>query len=259
MQNIPTFSSYMYNIMSASRLPSILYYIQRLLLQEKVVFNQQNADGRINSCMDENTVLTFLQSQLLPEQIRIPKKRMWYDVLLHDEEAGWIPVNIKTTTTTTSDNTGNLAMCVQAYTDEIMEFDINETDTIIKPYTNGKMSEILMRKLQERSYNRRENKDYYFLVLNKCVPEDIIINSVLGLSVLTPNINNLPFQICWAKNREYVPKPIEKNIQMFLECLKKPKPSWKELFLTEIRKIKEEEEKIEEEKIEEEKIEEKEK
>lgn len=30
---------------------------------------------------------------------------------------GWIPVNIKTTTTLTNDNTGNLAMCVYAYTD----------------------------------------------------------------------------------------------------------------------------------------------
>ena len=214
---------------AAARLPAILYYVQTLLQQEKVAFSKENADGRINSCMDESTVLRFLQTKIAPENMRIPQKRMWYDVSLKDEEVGWIPVNIKTTTTTTSDNTGNLAMCVQAYTD--VELDLDKT------CENGKMSEILIPCLKEGRYNRRENKDYYFLVLNKNAPEDVIINSVLGLSVLTPNVNNLPFQICWNKNREYMPKPIETNIRMFLDCLKKPRPSWKELFMCEIRKL----------------------
>lgn len=219
----------MYNLMSAARLPSIMYYVQSLLRQEKMVFNKETADGRINSCMDEQTVLTFLQSKLISEQIQIPKSRMWYDVLLKDESVGWIPVNIKTTTTNTSDNTGNLAMCVQAYTDEELDLE--------KSYENGKMSEVLIRKLQEGAYNRRLDKDYYFLVLNKCTPDDVIINSVLGLSVLTPNINNLPFQVCWAKNREYVAKPIELNVRMFLDCMKKPRASWKETFLCDVRKL----------------------
>lgn len=214
---------------AAARLPAILYYVQTLLRQEKVAFSKENADGRINSCMDEHTVLTFLQTKITPENIRIPQKRMWYDVSLKDEVVGWIPVNIKTTTMNTSDNTGNLAMCVQAYTD--VELDLEKT------CENGKMSEILIRCLREGAYNRQENKDYYFLVLNKNAPEDVIVNSVLGLTCLTPNVNNLPFQICWNKNREYMPKPIETNIRMFLDCLQKPRPSWKELFMCEIRKF----------------------
>jgi hypothetical protein len=214
---------------AAARLPAILYYVQTLLRQEKVAFSKENADGRINSCMDESTVLRFLQTKIAPENIRIPQKRMWYDVSLKDEEVGWIPVNIKTTTMNTSDNTGNLAMCVQAYTD--VELDLEKT------CENGKMSEILIRCLKEGRYNRQENKDYYFLVLNKNAPEDVIINSVLGLTVLTPNVNNLPFQICWNKNREYVPKPIETNIRMFLDCMQKPRPSWKEAFMCEVRKL----------------------
>ena len=139
---------------AAARLPAILYYVQSVLLQEKMIFSKETADGRINSCMDENTVLTFLQSKLGPEKISIPQKRMWYDMSLKDEVAGWIPVNIKTTTMNTSDNTGNLAMCVQAYTD--MELDLDKT------CENGKMSDILIRCLREGRYNRKENKDYYF-------------------------------------------------------------------------------------------------
>lgn len=214
---------------AAAKLPAILYYVQSVLKQEKMIFSKETTDGRINSCMDEHTVLTFLQTKLGSEKIRIPQKRMWYDVSLKDEVAGWIPVNIKTTTMNTSDNTGNLAMCVQAYTD--VELDLEKT------CENGKMSDILIRCLKEGAYNRRENKDYYFLVLNKCVPEDVIINSVLGLTCLTPNVNNLPFQICWNKNREYAPKPIETNIRMFLDCMQKPRPSWKEAFMCEIRKL----------------------
>ena len=42
-------------------------------------------------------------------------------------------------------------------------------------------------------YNKNNKKDYYFIVMNKTDASDIIVNSVKGLSVLTPNINNLPF------------------------------------------------------------------
>jgi hypothetical protein len=95
---------------------------------------------------------------------------MWYDILAYDFIFGWIPINIKTTTTKTADNTGNLAMCVYAYTDEILDFN--------KSYENGKMSIILFNKLKSKNYNRNNKKDYYFIVLNKTNSNDIIINSI---------------------------------------------------------------------------------
>ena len=39
---------------------------------------------------------------------------MWYDILIYDYQYGWLPVNIKTTTTLTSDNTAN-QQCVFIY------------------------------------------------------------------------------------------------------------------------------------------------
>ena len=68
---------------------------------------------------------------------------MWYDILIYDYQYGWLPVNIKSTTTLTSDNTGNLAMCVYAYTDE--ELDLDEV------YNNGNMSKILVEKLKKKN------------------------------------------------------------------------------------------------------------
>ena len=218
-------------LLRIKRLPLIMYKIQKYLKSNIFVFSSQNKDGRINSFIDENDVIKSLIKNF---GVKIKKPnglRCWYDILAFDYMYGWLPINIKTTTTKTSDNVGNLTMCVYAYTDE--KIDIHSD----KACNNGKMSDILFKKIKDKRYNKYDKKDYYFLVLNKTNNKDIIINSVKGLSILTPNINNLPFQICWNKNRAFNYKHIEKNIKMFIECIQKPKPSWQETFLSNIRTI----------------------
>jgi hypothetical protein len=217
-------------IFRLKRLPLIMYKIQEYLKVSTVKFSNENEDGRINSCIDEDEIIKLLIKNF-GKRIKKPKIRMWYDILVFDYIYGWLPVNIKTTTTTTSDNTGNLAMCVYSYTDE--ELDIHRS----KSYENGKMSEILFKKLKNQKYNKNNKKDYYFVVLNKKDKSDVIVNSVKGLSVLKPNINNLPFQICWNKNRSFKYENINKKIKLFVECLQKPKPSWKETFMANMRKL----------------------
>ena len=209
-------------------LPLIMYQIKKYLKLQSLKFSTQNKDGRINSCIDEGEVIKILVEKF-GEKIKKPKIRMWYDILAFDYMYGWIPINIKSTTTITSDNTGNLAMCVYAYTNEILD--------IHKSYANGKMSNILFNKLKNKEYNTNYKKDYYFIVLNKTNTSDIIVNSVKGLSLLTPNINNLPFQICWNKNRKFEYENINKKIQLFINCLQKPKASWKETFMSNIRTL----------------------
>jgi hypothetical protein len=217
-------------IFRVKRLPFIMYKIEKYLKSRIFQFSTQNEDGRINSCMDEVEVIKLLVTQF-GSKIKKPKQRMWYDILAFDYIYGWIPINIKTTTTMTSDNTGNLAMCVYAYTDEVLDIHRDKT------YENGKMSDILFNKLKNKKYNTNHKKDYYFIVLNKTDANDIIINSVKGLSILTPNINNLPFQVCWEKNKTFQYENIHKKVKLFIDCLQKPKPSWKEVFMTNIRSI----------------------
>ena len=74
-------------------------------------------------------------------------------------------------------------------------------------------------------------------MLNRTDGSDIIVNSVKGLTILTPNINNLPFQVCWYKNRLFKYENIKKKIKLFIDCLQKPKPSWKETFMSNIRTL----------------------
>jgi hypothetical protein len=206
-------------------MPLIMYKIQKYLKSSSLYFSNQSEDGRINSSIDEDEIIKILNKKFR-NKIKKPKIRMWYDILAYDYLYGWIPINIKTTTTITSDNTGNLAMCVYAYTNELLDIHRN------KSYDNGKMSDIL-----NKQYNKNNKKDYYFVVLNKNNLNDIIINSVKGLIHLTPNINNLPFQVCWDKNREFKYENINKKINIFIDCLKKPKPSWKETFMKDMRSL----------------------
>ena len=216
------------SLLRLKTLPLILYKIQYYLKSVMFKFCNENNDGRINSCIDEDQIILLL-FQRFNNRIIKPKIRMWYDILVYDNIYKWIPVNIKTTTTLTSDNTGNLAMCVYAYTDEIL--DLN------KSYENGKMSELLYIKLQKKKYNKNNKKDYYFIVLNKLNPSDIIINSVKGLTILTPNVNNLPFQVKWNKNRIFNYANINEKVKLFIECLQNSKPSWSEKFMKNIRSI----------------------
>jgi hypothetical protein len=217
-------------ILRLKQLPLIMYKIKKYLKLQAFQFSTQNEDGRINSCIDEPEVIKLLIEKF-GEKIKKPKIRMWYDILAFDYMYGWVPINIKTTTTITSDNTGNLAMCVYAYTNEILDINRN------KSYENGKMSDILFNKLKNKKYNTNNKKDYYFIVLNKTNASDIIVNSVKGLTILTPNINNLPFQVNWSKNRLFKYENINKKIKLFIDCLQKPTPSWKEVFMTNIRRL----------------------
>jgi hypothetical protein len=100
-------------ILRLKRLPLILYIIRRYLISKEFEFSKHNDDGRINSCMDEDEIIKLLIEKF-SNKIKKPKMRMWYDILIFDYIYGWIPCNIKTTSTLTHDNTGNLAMCVYA-------------------------------------------------------------------------------------------------------------------------------------------------
>jgi len=132
------------SIFRLKQLPLIMYKIQNYLKLQAFQFSSQNEDGRINSCIDEAEVIILLIEKF-GSRIKKPEKRHWYDILAYDYMYGWIPINIKTTTTLTSDNTGNLAMCVYAYTDETLDIYRNRS------YENGKMSNILFNKLKKKN------------------------------------------------------------------------------------------------------------
>lgn len=217
-------------IFRLKRLPLILYIFQNYLKSKIVKLVENVKDGRINSVLDEEKVIDLLEIKY-KNYIKRPKERNWFDIIIKDYYYGWIPVNIKTSKCSTSDNTGNLAMCVYSYTNEKLELNLDKT------YNNGEMSKILIEKIKNKEYNKLNKKDYYFIVINKNNTKEIIINSVKGLSILTSNVNNLPFQVKWNKNKNFQYKKINASVKQFVNCVKKPNPSWSEIFLSQIRNI----------------------
>lgn len=182
-------------------------------------------DGRLNSVIDEINVVSFLDKHL---QVKIPSKRMWYDVLIYDTEYGWIPCNIKTTTTETNDNVGNLSVCVHALTSHELDFD--------KSYKNGYLSDVLIDCIRSGQLNTDTRKDYFFLVINK-VTREVIVNSVLGLTSVVSNVNNLPFQIKWKNNKKYNHVSISHTTNMILDAMSRETTNWREKFLHDIKHI----------------------
>ena len=221
------------------KLPQTLVYIQTCLKHVFFNLSEMDDDGRNNSACSEKIIISNIRTFIKTECIKVPNIRSWYDFLLYDDEYGWIPVNIKITTTTTSDNIGNLACCVQAFTD--YKLDLN------KNYENGPLSKILIDLFVNKRYNTDPKKDYFCLVINKnhlknlnnprIQENDIIINSILSISKFTCNCNNLPFQIKWSKNREPIDIPIIDQIKKFQYMFKTAELPWTAYFINSMKNL----------------------
>lgn len=130
----------------------------------------------------------------------------------------------------TADNVGNMSLCLQSFTDYKLDID--------GKYNNGDTTSKFLSKIKSKEYNQDFRKDYYFLVINKNNTKDIIINSVLGISNITPNVNNLPFQIKWNNNREYILNNVKDKVLEHLNVMKKnAKQTWQEKLLSGMREL----------------------
>lgn len=215
-------------------LPNSLIYIQKILKNKQICTNTTTNDGRVNSCLDEQIIINFLQTdELLKNRIYIPKSRCWYDILVKDYRLGWIPINIKSSTLTTADNFGNFGTIYYSIINNNIDL---EKDKHIK-LNNGSCSNKVINGFKNNTLNYTY-KDYYFLVINKTNTTEILINSIKGLTILTSNNNNLPFQINWKYNKKFKYQSVKTIKNKIIKTIQNPKPTWKEIFLQDIRKLK---------------------
>jgi len=214
-----------------NNLPNSIKYIKHCLDNHFLTCTNTFTDGRLNSNIDEAMLINFLMSdKILKNRINIAKNRHWYDISVYDYQYGWLVINIKSTTTKNSDNIGGMIICY--YSLIVNNVDIN------KSYNNSMVSVKLKNGLLDIRHlkNTEYKKDYYFLVINKTTNE-IIVNSFKGLTVLTPNLNNLPCQVNWSKNKTFKYTNIEKVRDNLVRAIQTPKPNYKEIFIQDIRNI----------------------
>ena len=106
--DVAILKQYIYN---KTNLPNSILSVCKFLKNYKYI--KKNKDGRISSAIQEEEILDIL-SKNFNTRIKIPTIRMWYDFLLFDYLLGWIPVDIKITTTKTNDNICNIAGLVHS-------------------------------------------------------------------------------------------------------------------------------------------------
>ena len=218
----PNIKGFMYRL---HHLPNSIYLIKKILDTHKFKVSTKGDDGRWNSCDDEKTIISLLQKEIPKNRLYIPPPRHWFDIAILDYKLGWLPINLKSSTTLTPDNTGNLAMLAWAVTNHEMD--------IQKSYRNGTLAPIVVSKIKEQCYS---NRDYYFVVICKNSLE-IIVNSLKGLSKIHANVNNLPFQVKWCENKKFKFQSTKTIVDKIVKAITIPKPSWKETFLQEMRDI----------------------
>jgi hypothetical protein len=152
---------------------------------EKITLSARFSDGRINSSINEDDIIKCLKQQF---DIILPKSRAWYDFAM-EVGADFYPVNIKITDTTHADNMNCKLGIYYALTGLLPDFP-NEINWLT-----------YFEKLKE-NMGTNQNKDYYFLVVNKSHANDVFANGLKSLHKLQSNGNNLPFQCRWDENRE---------------------------------------------------------
>jgi len=181
----------------------ILKEITKYLIDYDFTLSKQFADGRINASINEDEIINIIKQKF---EIEVPRARNWFDFSI---EHKWIfyPVNIKVTDTTHADNLNCKIWIYYALTWKMPDFP-NETSR--KNYF-----EKLRKNIKEN------NKDYYFLIINKKNLKDIFFMTLKTLENIQPNWNNLPFQCKWDINRKQVKRTFEESKYFILNTFGK--------------------------------------
>jgi hypothetical protein len=178
--------------------PSILVEVLDFLNSIKIAIDKNHEDGRVNSIADEKTIINLLLDKY-GKDVEIPKVRDWWDVKIFG-----YPVNIKSSKYgSAADNFSSKAAILYALTN------LSEDDVKVSSWQ--KFQQKLLNCKLEDNY-----RDYYILSLNKLTNE-VHLSSLKTLQKLTPNGNNLPFQIKWANNS----KPVWRTHRQAYEFLVK--------------------------------------
>lgn len=165
-------------------------------------------DGRTQSSIQEDYIIKLLQT-MKEYNWYIPNIRWWFDIAIILNENRFIPINIKITNMNTADNIGNYSIIAYSMTNYEMKYNIQYTNTILNLFENKSV------------VFEETERDYWFLIISKSFKEHksnkIFVNSFKGISEITPNYINLPFQIKWNNNLEYKPKTTNEMFKLIRE------------------------------------------
>lgn len=182
--------------------PYILVEVVEFLNSIAITVSEKHGDGRVNSIDDEDTIIDLLIEKYGVENIEKPKERNWWDVKVFG-----YPLNIKSSKYgSAADNFSSKAAILYALTN------LDEDKVNVSSW----------KKFQDalKNYSSEDNnRDYYIFSLNK-VTNEVHLTSLKSLNKLTPNGNNLPFQIKWKDNTNPVQRTHRQAYDFLVGCYK---------------------------------------
>ena len=194
--------------MNQPPIPLILKEIQNYLINQKIALDDSGIsntkDGRIDSAINERLVIDKILEEFPIHEP--PKARHWFDFSITTSDA-FYPVNIKVSNFGAADNLNCKLGIYYALTGKEPDFS-NETAW-------DHFFHMLASNIQEN------DKDYYFLALNKDAPSQILVQGLKTIGKLSPSGSNLPFQCNWGSNLEPVHRPFDEAKDYLLSCLGK--------------------------------------
>ena len=169
-------------------IPQSLLNVASHLRQTGMTLMSGGGDGRIDSAQSENRVVQYIQNANR-WRVEFPNlannNRSWYDVKIES-----LYVNIK------------ISKCQNKY-------DNVSAKSAIYYFLTGIDNQIPQHQFEYfRDMRDHENsceiRDFYYLIVNKTDLSDVFIVSLKGISDITVNPSNPPFQAKWINCREYI-------------------------------------------------------
>ena len=183
--------------MFPSELVEVVEYLNSLTIE----VSENHEDGRVNSIDDEDTGIDLLIKKY-GDNIEKPPARCWWDIKVFG-----YPLNFKSSKFgSAADNFSSKAAILYALTN------IPEEEVTCSSWKQ------FQKKLQHNS-SQQTPRDYYIIVLDKTTNR-VYLQSLKSLNKLTPNGNNLPFQIKWKDNVEPVQRNYGQAYDFLIECYK---------------------------------------
>lgn len=216
-------------------IPHELCEAVKLLSEKKIALPTHGTDSRQDSATAESHIVHILQNETLmikDQQLNIYSpnvgkrtNRQWYDVKIGDYFC-----DIKVSALSTNDNTNAKNAMYYFLTGK-------------EPENVSQQEGAFFKKMRENECPCDE-RDYYYIVVNKNHTDDVFAVSLRGITKVSPAPNNLPFQCRWDLCRESKPRTWEQakeyllgqwavSIQRKIDNAKKGMPEYYPEFFSE--------------------------
>ena len=172
--------------------PRVLVEIEDFLQYNEVELSISGRDGRLDSAGAEEAIFEKLKASgrwNVSSPNETGHTRAWYDMKVIEGMTEYF-VDIKVSNFSSADNTNAKKATYYLLTGLSPEG---------VPDQDGPFFESM-----RANDNPDEDRDYYYLVVNKNNPRDAFLCSLKTLTQVTSNPSNLPFQANWDKNRDAI-------------------------------------------------------